>query len=114
MFFSLSKCFGLRNIRTGWLFTRKNFDKLKLLINSAKYYNYYAHDISERLINKFDISYVPNKLMALQKNICKQNNLNTSDVVWLATSSNKYYDHLRRGNQNRVCISQEISASYMC
>lgn len=113
VFFSLSKCFGLRNIRTGWLFTRKRFDRLKLLINDAKYYNYYAHDISESLINKFNISYIPDKLKSLQENICKENNLNVSDVVWLATSNSKNYDHLRRGNQNRVCISQEISTSYL-
>lgn len=87
VFFSLSKCFGLRNIRTGWMFTREPFRPLELLVGSAKYYNYHAQAIAENVIKHFDIDYVPRKLKPL--------GYTESDVVWL-----------KGARENRQCISK--------
>ena len=61
-FYSLSKSFGVRNIRTGWIFTKEPDEKLEAITNSAKYYNYYAQEVAEKIISTYDIDYIHNKL----------------------------------------------------
>lgn len=111
IFFSLSKPFGVRNIRTGWMFTKKPEPKLELLIYNAKYYNYFAHSVAETIINKFDIDYIYNRLNRYQHEVCDEFDLKPSDSVWLATTTNPLYDKFKRGGVNRVCISKEISTA---
>ena len=43
VFFSLSKCFGLRNYRIGYYFSREPDEQLERLINSAKYFLLIRH-----------------------------------------------------------------------
>jgi len=105
-FYSLSKPFGIRNIRTGWYFTKTEDLRLTNITESAKYYNYYAHDIAEKIIETFSLDYVHSKLNAQQKEICTKLDLSPSDSVWLATSTDEEYSKFRR-NQDvaRVCLS---------
>lgn len=106
VFFSLSKPFGIRNIRTGWYFSKTPDKKREELTDSAKYYNYYAHDIAEKIINNFDIDYIHNKLYNKQKSICKELNFVPSDSVWLATTNDKYYaKFMRDGQTARICLA---------
>lgn len=106
VFFSLSKSFGLSNIRTGWYFTKKEDQKLELLVNNAKYYNYFSHSVAELVINSFDIDYVHNKLYSQQIEICKKLNFIPSDSVWLATTGNADYKKFRRSDDiARICLS---------
>lgn len=112
VFYSLSKSFGVRNIRTGWYFTRTPDSRLEGLIGSAKYYNYYAHDVAETIISKFDIDFIHNTLNKYQTKVCDQLNLKPSDSVWLATTTDPLYDKFKRGDINRVCIAEEVSATY--
>ena len=112
LFYSLSKPFGLRNIRTGWMFTKKPDERLEALIHSAKYYNYFAHAVAEAVINKFDIDYIYKEVNQYQKNICKKYDLDPSDSVWLGTTTHPLYDKFKRGDTNRVCIAQEIQSTY--
>jgi hypothetical protein len=106
VFYSLSKSFGVSNIRTGWLFTKKPDSKLDSLIYQAKYYNYFAHNISECIINNFDIDYIYTKLENQQKSLCNKLDLIPSDSVWLATSnSNDYAKYRRKDNIARICLS---------
>jgi len=112
VFFSLSKCFGLRNIRTGWYFSKTPDKKLELIIGSAKYYNYYAQAIAEYFINNYSIDIVYNTLRPIQEKICEKLNLIPSDVVWLATTTDPEFEKFRRGDVCRVCIAEEISATY--
>lgn len=105
VFYSFSKTFGLRNIRTGWLFTRTKDQRLEDLSKSAKYYNYYAWQVSEAIIANFDHTYVYNRLKPKQVEICLEYNLIPSDTVWLATSTSDEYAHLRRAaNVARVSL----------
>tara|TARA_B100001964_G_scaffold29331_1_gene29921 strand:- start:7221 stop:7934 length:714 start_codon:yes stop_codon:yes gene_type:complete len=94
VFFSLSKSFGLRTIRTGWYFSRKPDVKLHKLHYKNKYYNYFAHLCAETIIKNFPIDYVYNKLNAQQKSICNNLNINQSDSVWLGYSYDDNYTKL--------------------
>lgn len=106
VFYSLSKSFGVRNIRTGWYFSKYKDKKLEDLTFSAKYYNYYAHSIAETIISNFDIDYVHKRLYNKQKDICSQLELNPSDSVWLATTTNKDYAKFARGGETaRICLA---------
>ena len=106
VFFSLSKPFGIRNVRTGWYFSRTPDRKREALTNSAKYYNYYAHQVGETIINNFDIDYVYNRLNKTQAKICKELDFNPSDSVWLATTKNKEYaKFMRDGETARICLA---------
>lgn len=106
VFFSLSKSFGLRNIRTGWYFSRSPDKKLDSLVNNAKYFNYYASDVAEKVISNFDIDYVYNNISTKQKDICSLLDFTPSDSVWLATTTNNDYKKFRRsGDIARISLS---------
>lgn len=106
VFYSLSKSFGVSNIRTGWLFCKKQDSKLEALTYSAKYYNYFAHSIAEKIISNFDIDFVHKSLYNKQKEICSALELCPSDSVWLATTTDKAYSKFRRqGDVARICLS---------
>lgn len=106
VFFSLSKSFGVGNIRTGWFFTKSPDKKLDSLIYSAKYYNYFAHNIAETIISNFDINYVHNSLYKKQLQVCNELDLTPSDSVWIATTTDDDYKKFRRqGNVARICLS---------
>lgn len=106
VFYSLSKSFGIRNIRTGWLFTRTPDPKLEALTHSAKYYNYYAHNVSETIIKNFDIDYIHTQLYETQVDVCSRLDLTPSDSVWLATTTDPFYKKFRRsGNIARLCLA---------
>ena len=106
VFYSLSKPFGIRNIRTGWYFTRTPDEKLDALVNSAKYYNYYANDVSEAIISNFDVDFIHNSLYNKQKKICNDLSIVPSDSVWLATSTSEEYSKFRRSKDTaRLCLA---------
>jgi len=114
VFFSLSKPFGLRNIRTGWYFTKEKDPRLEAIIHNAKYYNYYAHGYAEEIISKYSIEYVHNTLHKYQYSICKEYGFTPSDSVWLATTNDPTYNKFKRGNINRVSLAKEIELTYSC
>ena len=105
-FYSLSKPFGIRNIRTGWYFSKTADERLDSLIHNAKYFNYYACDVAEAVINQFKIGHVYNRLHTQQSSICDLFGLTPSDSVWLATSTDDEYTKFRRqGNIARICLA---------
>jgi len=106
LFFSLSKPFGIRNIRTGWYFSKTPDERREMLTQNAKYYNYYAQEVAEAVISNFDIDYVHNQLYNKQKNICEQLDFIPSDSVWLATTKNKEYaKFMRDGETARISLA---------
>jgi hypothetical protein len=106
VFYSLSKSFGVSNIRTGWFFSRVQDKKLESITYDAKYYNYFAHACAESIINNFDIDYVYKKLSYKQTKICNDLDLIPSDSVWIATTTNQEYAKFRRKNNiARICLS---------
>ena len=106
VFYSLSKPFGVRNVRTGWIFKRKRDLKLDALTYNAKYYNYYASQVSETIIKNFDIDYVYIAYQAQQIQVCNWLNIMPSDSVWIATSIDPIYEQFRRDSHNaRLCLT---------
>jgi hypothetical protein len=106
VFYSLSKSFGVRNVRTGWIFTRDQDIRLEALTHNAKYYNYLANDVSETIISNFDIDYIHSKLYREQLDVCNQLGLTPSDSVWLATTQDAEYEKFRRqGSTARICLA---------
>jgi len=105
VFFSLSKGFGVRNIRTGWIFTRKPDQKLEALTHSAKYYNYFAHTVAETIISNFDIDYVYNELSPKQQQVCSEYGFTPSDSVWLALTTDERYSKFIRDKVARLCLA---------
>jgi hypothetical protein len=106
VFYGLSKSFGVSNIRTGWIFSKNPIEKLESLAYQAKYYNYFAHNVAETIIDNFSVDYIHQKLENQQQEICKELNLNTSDSVWLATTTAEEYKKFRRkDNIARICLS---------
>jgi len=105
-FFSLSKPFGIRNVRTGWYFSREPDLKKQALTESAKYYNYYAQDVAETIISNFDIDFVHKTLYSEQKRVCNELNFTPSDSVWLANTTDAEYDKYKRDGKNaRICLA---------
>lgn len=105
VFYSLSKPFGIRNVRTGWIFTRQPDERLDALTHSAKYYNYYANTIAEQVISQFDIEYVWRTLRDKQQRVCEQYNFKPSDSVWLATTEDATYEKFSRNGVSRLCLA---------
>jgi hypothetical protein len=105
VFYSLSKSFGVRNVRTGWFFSRKPDLRLEALTHNAKYYNYYAHEVAETIISNFDIEYIHQRLASEQSRVCRILNLVPSNSVWLATSTDPLYSKFKRGAKARLCLS---------
>lgn len=106
VFYSLSKPFGIHNVRTGWLFSRRPDVKLYNLHYDAGYYNYYANQLSEAIFNNFSIDYCYHAWKHRQQAVCEEHNLTPSDCVWLATSTDeKYAEYQRAPGIARLCIS---------
>jgi len=89
------------------MFTRKPELELSKLIYDAKYYNYYANDISEAIISQFDIDYVFNRLRKQQLDRCEELDFKPSDSVWLATTHNELYSKFfKKDKIARICLSK--------
>lgn len=105
VFYSFSKPFGVRNVRTGWMFTRTPDQRLEALTHSAKYYNYYANAVSEAIISNFDIDYVHRTLKSSQKKVCDSYGFEPSDSVWLALTTDQRYSKFIRDKVARLCLA---------
>jgi hypothetical protein len=112
VFFSFSKCFGLRNYRIGYYWSRKPDKWLEPLNVNAKYYNYYSMGLGEKLIENIPIDLVYNTLRPIQLEICDELNLSPSDSIWLATSDEMMYNKFKRNYTNRLCIEDLIKEVY--
>ena len=112
VFFSLSKCFGLRNYRIGYYFSREPDEQLERLINSAKYYNYHSMALGEEVIKKVGPFTVNTYLKKYQDKLCDELDLIPSDSVWLATTTNKDYDKFKKGDINRISLCELIKEEY--
>ena len=67
---------------------------------------YYCYNLFK--IDNFKIDYVYNKLKDDQIEVCKEMNLEPSDVIWIATTNNSEWNDYKRANKNRICISKEL------
>lgn len=105
--FSFSKGFSVNLFRTGFVFSKNKIPALHTLM-SYNYYNLSSIAVSRLLMKNFSVDYIYNKFRPTQLEICEENNLNPSDCVFLATSTDPKYDHYKRSDgTNRLCLSRE-------
>jgi len=115
VFFSLSKSYGINNVRTGWYFTKRPDYKLHKLVYEAKYYNRYANQVSEIIIKNFNLTYAYNKLKVYQQQVCQKYDLQPSECMWIANSTkSKYINYIRAGKTARLCITNLIKKEMIC
>ena len=112
VFFSLSKCFGMRNYRIGYYWSRTPDSQLERLIGSAKYYNYHSMQLGEEIIRKVLPTHVSTRLKKYQEKICQDLNFTPSDSVWLATTIDSDYDKFKKGDVNRISLCDIIKEEY--
>jgi len=112
VFFSLSKCFGMRNYRIGYYWSRTPDLQLERLIGSAKYYNYHSMALGEAIISKVMPTHVSTRLKEHQNKICQDLNFKPSDSVWLATTKDSDYDKFKKGDVNRISLCDLIKEEY--
>lgn len=113
VFYSLSKPFGVHNIRTGWYFTRRPDARLHMLNIDAGYYNHCATQYAEHIINNFEVSHPYDRWRDLQVSACEANNLTPSETVWLGTSlSEEFKEYRRDGKIARICITELLKGKF--
>lgn len=112
VFFSMSKCFGLRNYRIGYYWSKTPDEQLERLIGSAKYYNYHSMALGEAIINKVGPTHVNTYLKKYQDKLCDELDLVPSDSVWLATTTNSDYDKFKKGEINRIALCDLMRSEY--
>lgn len=61
-----------------------------------------------QLLRKFFLGYIHSLYKDQQYTICKQLNLKSSDVCFIATSTDNQYSFYRRNNINRICLTEKI------
>jgi hypothetical protein len=105
--FSFSKGFSVNLFRTGFLFSRDPIPALDVWLG-FNYYNYASMNVADKIMDNFAVDYIYNKFRPTQLEICEENDLNPSDCVFLATSTDSKYDHYKRGDgTNRLCLARE-------
>jgi hypothetical protein len=111
--FSLSKCFDVPSLRAGIRYTQHDDDDPLFVYHKNNYINHYSAAIGTVLMLKFSSDYVYLKYAAQQSNICAALVATPSNCVNLATTINKEFDYLNRGNAwNRLNVAQEFTTSF--
>ena len=93
---SLSKTFGMESARMGFLFSRHKRPLLADLLD-YEYVDVPSFTIVESLIRELSPAHLPRLYKSLQLEICKTNQLQASDCIWLGLKSDgqrvSLYDH---------------------
>lgn len=106
--FSLSKAFGTGLQRVGLLYTK---DKYPVTIYDQWQYPLTASAIFHyKLIKDYGPDYIYDKYRESQVHVCQSLKLNPSSTVLFGVDfNNRYGDKYKRGDTNRVCISDYFS-----
>jgi hypothetical protein len=107
IYVGLSKMFGLQDLRIGYVFLRKPNVALGALLRNS-YFNNNSLRLTIELMENFPLDFLHRKYREKQIEICELNNLEPSDVVYLATTLDEKFNFYRRGRSNRLCITNHI------
>ena len=107
VYVGLSKMFGLQDLRIGYVFLRTPNIALGALLRN-NYFNNNSLRLTIELMEHFPLDFLDKKHREKQTEICKLNNIEPSDVVYLATTLDENYNFYRRGKANRLCITSHI------
>lgn len=107
IFFGFSKGFGLAGQRLGLVYTKEphlTLDRLKRFEN----WNYNGVRTMKLIMSNFKVDDMWNKYRKKQIEICQEFDLKPSDVFYLATTRDSYYEERRRMRWNdtaRLCLT---------
>lgn len=104
----LSKTFGLYENRIGFIFTNTKNHLLHGIVYDNCYFNLQACLLSIELLNKFPLGYMHNKYYEQQIEICNRYSLIPSDICFIGTTNVKEYTFFKRGNVNRLCLTEKF------
>lgn len=102
--FSLSKVFGTGLSRVGLLYTKDKFPCS--IYNTWGYPLVASAEYHYGLINTIGPDDMPFKYKDLQKSLCEELELTPSPTVIFGLDYTNKYSEYKRGNVNRVCITQ--------
>lgn len=106
---SLSKpFFTLENHRCGIRFSREYLNDGISMINEVQMQNLFSMGLSLHYINKYDADWCWKNFNGEYQEICNKLELDTTDTIIFATSSNGKYSRFNRGipGNYRICISE--------
>ena len=96
--------FGLSELRIGYVFRRTPSIPLGGLLRNF-YFNSNNLKLTMELFKSFSLDYLHKKHKHRQELFCKTHGLTPSDVIYLATASDPIYSFFKKGNVNRICIT---------
>jgi hypothetical protein len=106
---SLSKpFFTLENHRCGIRFSREYFDDGISMINEVKMQNLHSMGLAIHYMNKYSADWCWKTVGSKYQAICKELELDTTDTIIFATSTDGKYLRFNRGipGHHRICISE--------
>jgi len=105
--FSLSKAFPLAYLRIGCRFTKAQVYDGLTAYESDGYLNWTSQSIGLEFMNQFSSDYIPLKYLKAQEAMCNHLNVTPTNCVQMALGGSEW-DHLKRYQWNRLCLSDEI------
>ena len=107
--FSISKAFyGAEFLRVGMRLERKDTDDGIDVFNSVEMVNRVSLSIANELIKKYPVDYNWLTYKDVYDQVCKENNIETTDCIMFGLGGEEYADYNRGTEVNRVCISELI------
>lgn len=104
--FSLSKTFPISRFRIGIRFYKKAYENDGILsYENDNYINYFSQHLGLSYLRRFGSDFIYNKYVKKQKELCTELNVNPSNCVSLATSSDERWRYLNRGVENSFRLS---------
>ena len=107
VFVGLSKMFGLYDKRVGFYFSRTKNPMLEGIVQNNLYFDSNSCYVTQELIKKFPLGYAQSRLVEAQLHVCKKYFLTPSDVCFIGTTTNPDYDFFKRGDTNRICLTEK-------
>ena len=109
--FCLSKTFPVSRFRIGIRFSKEKYEEDGLFVyKKDKYINFFSQHLGIRYMSNFSSDYLFEKYREKQLSLCSEFGVIPSNVVSLATSNNKKWTYLKRGDpvNFRLCLSDEL------
>lgn len=104
----LSKTFGLYENRIGFIFTNKKMHLLHKVIYDNCYFNVMSCVLTIKLLDTFPLGFIHDLYKDQQLKVCRDYNLQPSDVCFIGTSTDPEYSFFERGNANRICLTEKM------
>jgi hypothetical protein len=105
--FSASKMFGIPEMRMGLWFSRTPVQLMEGLMQSG----YFRHDnvaAWNQIMQWLPVNIMYRTYEEQQQSVCQRERFTPSDVVFMATTDDPKYDHLKRGSTNRICLTEHF------